>query len=111
MEGMVTVTPRAAEKVREIQEAEGLIDYGLRVGVRGGGCSGLSYLIEFAEAPDEDDYVWQVADGVRLFVDPKSYLYLVGTELDYVESLMETGFKFRNPNVTKECGCGESFTV
>lgn len=107
---MITITPRAASKVKEILESEGLIDHGLRVGVRGGGCSGLSYLIEFAEAPDEEDFVWDV-EGVRLFVDPKSYLYLVGTELDYVETLMETGFKFRNPNVAKECGCGESFTV
>lgn len=107
---MVTITPKAATKVQELQEQEGFIDHGLRVGVRGGGCSGLSYLIEFAPEPEEGDFVWEV-NGVKLFVDPKSYLYLVGTELDYVESLMETGFKFNNPNVSKECGCGESFTV
>jgi iron-sulfur cluster assembly protein len=107
---MVTITPRAASKVHEIQDSEGYIDYGLRVGVRGGGCSGLSYLIEFSPDPEEGDFVWEL-EGVKLFVDPKSYLYLVGTELDYVDTLMETGFKFNNPNVKKECGCGESFTV
>ena len=107
---MITVSPKAVSKIQEIQENEGLIDYGLRVGVRGGGCSGLSYLIEFAEGPDEEDMVMDL-DGVKLFVDPKSYLYLVGTELDYVDTLMETGFKFNNPNVKKECGCGESFSV
>lgn len=107
---MITITERAAEKVHELQEEEGLIGHGLRVGVRGGGCSGLSYLIEFAEAPDEGDYTWEV-NGIKLFVDPKSYLYLVGTELDYVDTLMETGFKFHNPNVSRECGCGESFSV
>lgn len=107
---MVTITERAAEKVLELQESEGYIDHGLRVGVRGGGCSGLSYLIEFSPEPDEGDFVWELK-GVKLFVDPKSYLYLVGSELDYVDSLQETGFKFVNPNVKKECGCGESFVV
>jgi len=107
---MVTITPKAAQKVHELQENEGYQGYGLRVGVRGGGCSGLSYMIEFAENPENGDKVWEV-NGVKLFVDPKSYLYLVGTELDFVETLMETGFKFNNPNVAKECGCGESFTV
>lgn len=107
---MVTITPRAAKKVQEIQDMEGYIDYGLRVGVKGGGCSGMSYLIEFAPDPEEGDFVWELL-GVKLYVDPKSYLYLVGSELDYVDTLQETGFKFTNPNVKKECGCGESFTV
>ena len=107
---MVSVSDRAAVKVKEIQASNSLEGYGLRVGVRGGGCSGLSYLIEFAEAPEKGDYIWE-NKGVKLFCDRKSYLYLVGTELDYKESLMESGFEFYNPNSRKSCGCGESFTI
>ena len=107
---MISVSEGAAVKVREIQEQNDLDGYGLRVGVRGGGCSGLTYLIEFAESPDEGDFVWENA-GVRIFCDKKSYLYLIGTELVYKETLMESGFEFNNPNSRKSCGCGESFTL
>lgn len=107
---MISVTEHAASKVREIQLEHDLGGYGLRVGVRGGGCSGLSYLIEFAEAPEEGDFVWE-SNGVKVFCDKKSYLYLIGTELVYKESVMESGFEFNNPNSRKSCGCGESFSI
>ncbi|MHB8875321.1 MAG: HesB/IscA family protein, partial [Myxococcaceae bacterium] len=81
-----------------------------RISVKGGGCSGLAYNMEWAEAPRERDKIFE-QDGVRVFVDPKSYLYLIGTELVYEDGLMASGFKLRNPNVKSTCGCGESFTL
>ena len=107
---MIAVSENAASKVREIQDENELDGYGLRVGVRGGGCSGLSYLIEFSKDPDEGDFVWE-SNGVKIFVDKKSYLYLIGTELVYKETVMESGFEFNNPNSRKSCGCGESFSI
>ena len=83
---------------------------GLRVGVKGGGCSGLSYVMEFAYGANPDDQVVDLGN-VRFFVDPKSSVYLEGTELDYVEGLMGSGFEFKNPNVQRSCACGESFSV
>jgi len=107
---MINITPKASTKIKYLKEQDNIPHYGLKIGVRGGGCSGLSYLIEFAEDPEEDDLIWDI-EGLKIFVDPKSHIYLSGTTLDYVESLMETGFKFLNPNATKSCGCGESFSV
>ena len=78
--------------------------------MKGGGCSGLAYVMEWAEKPRERDKVVE-RDGVRVFVDPKSYLYLMGTELVFEETLMGSGFKLKNPNVKSACGCGESFTI
>ena len=83
---------------------------GLRIAVKGGGCSGLAYHMEWADGPGPRDKVFE-RDGVRVFVDPKSYLYLMGTELIFEEGLMTSGFKLRNPNEKTACGCGESFTV
>lgn len=83
---------------------------GLRIMVKGGGCSGLSYQMEWAEAPRERDKIFE-RDGVRVFVDPKSYLYLMGTELIFEETLLASGFKLQNPNVKAACGCGDSFAV
>lgn len=83
---------------------------GLRVMVKGGGCSGLAYQMEWAEAPRERDKIFE-REGVRVFVDPKSYLYLMGTELIFEETLMASGFKLQNPNVKAACGCGDSFAV
>ena len=83
---------------------------GLRVGVMGAGCSGLNYRIEFAEAIRETDYVFEF-DGLKIIIDPKSYIYLSGSTLDYEMNLMGHGFKFKNPNVKSSCGCGDSFTV
>ena len=106
----VTITARAASEIRKIMDTKGIPEgYGLRVGVRGGGCSGLSYFLDTENAPLERDKVID-AHGVQVFVDPKSMLYLQGTTLDYVTGLMESGFKFINPRATKSCGCGESFS-
>lgn len=107
---MITVTPLAAEKIRTIKEAQNAPeDAGLRVRVVGGGCSGFQYQLAF-DAPRPGDEVFEV-DGVRLVVDPKSSLYLAGTEIDYVDGLMGAGFTLKNPNAKGSCGCGSSFTV
>lgn len=100
----------AVERLKRLLVERGTPLAGLRVAVRGGGCSGLSYHMEWAEAPKERDKIFE-RDGVRVFVDPKSYLYLMGTELVYEDGLMASGFKLQNPNVKAACGCGESFTV
>lgn len=89
------------------QERDG---WGLRVGVKGGGCSGLSYTMQFEEKPTDHDKI-QDSDGVRIFVDPKSYLYLNGLTLDYSTDLIGGGFKFVNPNATRTCSCGTSFSA
>ncbi len=103
----VTVTPRAIGKIRQTFEREGVFG-GLRLGVLGGGCSGLSYQFKFEVKPRERDQVLDF-DGVKIFIDPKSLIYLRGLTLDYKESLMQSGFVFENPNATKNCGCGSSF--
>ena len=107
---MITLTPVAAQKVREIATTRGTPEFGLRVGVRGGGCSGNSYYMEFCEAGAPGDEVIET-HGIKLFVDLKSAVLLGGTEVDYVEGLMGAGFKFNNPNVRHNCACGESFSV
>lgn len=107
---MVSLTDKAAEKVKEIAEAEGLLGQGLRLQVKGGGCSGFQYDLYFEEQATDMD---QVVDshGILLFVDPLSLQYLEGTQIDYVESLHGAGFKFENPQVKGTCGCGSSFSV
>ena len=82
----------------------------LRVGVKGGGCSGMSYKLDFQDAPEANDKIYE-QDGVRVFIDPKSFLYVRGLELDFSGGLNGTGFTFKNPNATKSCGCGTSFAV
>jgi iron-sulfur cluster assembly accessory protein len=105
---MVTLTPRAVDKVKEIQAAEGITaEMALRVQVVGGGCAGFRYDLFFDEARAEDQTFEHA--GVRLVVDPMSLGYLTGTEVDYVETLESAGFKFTNPNATQSCGCGSSF--
>ncbi len=106
----ITVTPKAAEKVKEFMKQEGRDDLYLRVYVSGGGCAGLSYGMGFEEKPDEDDAVIE-ENGVKLLVDSYSSRHLKGTEIDYIESLMGAGFKINNPNVTKSCSCGHSFST
>jgi iron-sulfur cluster assembly protein len=108
---MITVTEPAAHKIKQLMTREGLPDtHGLRLKVVGGGCSGLSYQLDFDAGAREDDSTIE-AYGVRVFVDMKSALYLTGTELDYDDGLMGTGFRFNNPNAKNQCGCGESFSV
>lgn len=108
----IQVTERALERVRRAMAKEGVSPEqgGLRLGVQGGGCSGLSYNISFDTKPRERDRVYDF-DGVRVFVDPKSFIYLNGMILDYEESLMKQGFNFVNPNSSKSCGCGSSFSA
>ena len=107
----IQVTERAVKKIRATMTKEGIApeEGGLRLGVMGGGCSGLSYSIKFDTRPRERDRVYEF-DGVRVFVDPKSFLYLHGMTLDYEETLMRQGFNFINPNSTRSCGCGSSFS-
>jgi len=105
------VTDRAVKRIRAAMAKEGVSpeEGGLRLGVMGGGCSGLSYSIKFDTRPRERDRIYEF-DGVRVFVDPKSFLYLHGMTLDYEETLMRQGFNFINPNSTHSCGCGSSFS-
>ena len=105
---MIQVTPKAIDKIKKAFAKEGVTG-GLRLGVLGGGCSGLSYQFKFDTKERPTDKVWEY-DGVKIFVDPKSLLYLTGMTLDYQESLMQSGFVFENPNAKKACGCGTSFS-
>ncbi len=107
---MIELTEKAAEKVREIATSEGLAGQGLRVQVKGGGCSGFQYDLYFDEKPGDMDQILE-SHGVQLYVDPLSLQYLENTEIDYVEGLHGAGFKFGNPNVKGTCGCGSSFSV
>ena len=106
----VEIKESAAERIRKLLAERGTPDAGLRIRVKGGGCSGLAYDMEFADVPKEKDRVFE-AFGVKVFIDPKSYIFLVGTVLEYHTGLLESGFKLHNPNVAKSCSCGESFTV
>jgi iron-sulfur cluster assembly protein len=106
------VTPSAVKRIRVILAKEGISpeEGGLRLGVKGGGCSGHSYVIAFDAHPRERDRIFTF-DGVRVFIDPKSFVFLNGMTLDYEETLMRQGFNFINPNSTRSCGCGTSFSV
>ena len=107
----VSLSDRAVAEVRRIIDEQDLPDgTGLRVGVKGGGCSGFSYTLGFDDQRKPTDQIVEV-QGVTVFCDPKSFLYLNGTVVDFEESLMARGFKFTNPNAAKSCGCGESFSV
>src|SRR5215469_11326085 len=108
----ITVTDKAIGKIRSAMSKEGISPEqgGLRLGVQGGGCSGLSYNIRFDTQPRERDRIFQFSD-VRVFVDPKSFIYLHGMTLDYQETLMQQGFVFVNPQASKSCGCGTSFSA
>jgi iron-sulfur cluster assembly protein len=105
----VFVTPKAVDKIRQAFAREGVAG-GLRLGILGGGCSGLSYQFKFAPEPRANDHVFQF-DDVRVFVDPKSMVFLDGMTLEWQDSLMQSGFVFQNPHATKNCGCGTSFSA
>jgi iron-sulfur cluster assembly protein len=110
--GQVLIADKAAEKLKELMEAEKKdpAAYGLRLGVKGGGCSGMTYFMDFDTAREEDQ-VFTHAAGARVIVDPRSMMYLNGSMLDYTEGLMGSGFTIKNPNVKGSCGCGHSFTT
>jgi iron-sulfur cluster assembly protein len=107
---LMTVTPLAAERVKALIDGRGKPTAGVRIGVRTKGCSGLSYTLEFADKQEPMDEVID-AEGIKLLVDPKASLFLIGTEMDYEEEKLKSGFVFRNPNEKGRCGCGESFHV
>ena len=105
----ITLTEAAANHVRGFLDNRGQ-GVGVRLGVKTTGCSGMAYILEFADEVNPEDKVFEDR-GVKVIIDPKSLLYLDGTELDYTKEGLNEGFKFNNPNVKGECGCGESFTV
>ncbi len=107
---MISLTPVAIDRIKDLLAQRGTPGLGLRVGVRGGGCSGSSYFMEFCEAASEGDQIL-TAEGFSVFVDARSAAVLAGTEVDYVTGLMGAGFKFSNPNVRHQCSCGESFST
>ena len=108
---MIQVTEKAARKIHDLLLKEGLPGTGgLRLGVQGGGCSGLSYAMRLENQPRGSDQIFE-RDGARIFIDPKSYPYLEHITLDYEETLMRKGFLFQNPQATRTCGCGSSFAV
>jgi len=108
----VNVTSRAAEQIKAqlSRRTQSTPQSGVRLGVKGGGCSGMSYVIEYCDQPRPRDKVFEV-EGARVYVDPKSLIYLNGTTFDFVDTFQQKGFKFVNPQVKSECGCGESFSV
>lgn len=107
---IVTLTDAALKEVHRLLDLQGITEGGLRLGVKGGGCSGLSYTINFDEKIGEFDTVTEI-DGIKVIVDAKSAIYLTGMQLDYQKDLVSGAFKFINPNASKTCGCGESFSA
>jgi iron-sulfur cluster assembly protein len=106
----MNVTPAAMARVRALLDKRGKPSVGVRVGVRSRGCSGLSYTLEYADAKSPGDEAVEV-DGITILIDPKASMFLFGTEMDFVEDKLQSGFVFRNPNEKGRCGCGESFHV
>tara|TARA_B100000900_G_C20427601_1_gene653594 strand:+ start:114 stop:428 length:315 start_codon:yes stop_codon:yes gene_type:complete len=104
---MITLTKFAANKIKTLLASKD--EKGIRAAVQGGGCSGFTYQLKFDNQSQSDKVL--VSHGVELYIDPKSYLYLMGTEIDFIDDLNQSGFKFINPNAKRTCGCGESFSV
>ena len=109
LDAPVLLTAKAVEMVKDAMEREGLSEYGIRVGVMGGGCAGFQYSMDFEKDPREGDVTFE-QQGVKLFIDPMSSMYLQGVTIDYVVGLQGAGFKFNNPNARTTCGCGSSFS-
>lgn len=107
---LMTVTPAAVERAKALIEGRSKPTAGIRIGVRTKGCSGLSYTLEFADKQEPMDEVVET-EGIKLLIDPKASLFLIGTEMDYEEEKLKQGFVFKNPNEKGRCGCGESFHV
>jgi iron-sulfur cluster assembly accessory protein len=109
MTSPISLTAKALEMVKDAMQREGLQDYGIRVGVMGGGCAGFQYSMDFDKDPREGDLTFD-QDGIKFFIDPMSSMYLQGVTVDYVVGLQGAGFKFNNPNARTTCGCGSSFS-
>ena len=107
---MITLTDTAVREVKRLKDKEGQTNAVLRVGVAGGGCSGLQYAMNFDNVINENDQTFEF-DGVKVVCDPKAYLYLHGITIDYTTDMLGGGFKFINPNAERSCGCGMSFTA
>jgi iron-sulfur cluster assembly protein len=107
---IISLTDAALKEVKRLINVQGIEEGGLRLGVKGGGCSGLSYTINFDDKIGQHDQVYEIS-GVKVIVDAKSAIYLQGTQLDYQKDMMGGNFKFLNPNANKTCGCGESFSA
>ena len=107
---VMTVTPAAVERIKSLIDNRGKPTAGIRIGVRSKGCSGLSYTLEYADSHQPMDEVVET-EGVKILIDPKASLFLIGTEMDYAEEKLKSGFVFKNPNEKGRCGCGESFHV
>jgi iron-sulfur cluster assembly protein len=108
---MLQISENAAKLIKKMTARHGIPDGGLRIAIKAGGCSGLSYTFAWEAAPREGDLVFEGADATRVFVDPKSHRFLDGTTLDYDTSLVSRGFIFDNPHAKSTCGCGTSFSV
>jgi len=108
---MLQISQNAATLIRKMTAKQGIPGGGLRIGIKAGGCSGLSYTFAWEAGPRDGDHVFDGPEGSRVYVDPKSFTYLDGTTLDYDTSLVSKGFIFNNPNAKSSCGCGTSFSV
>src|SRR5688572_29492813 len=108
---MVEISENAAKLISKMVVREGLPGGGLRIGIKAGGCSGLSYTFAWEAAPRDGDHVFEGPAGAKVFIDPKSFRFIDGTTLDYDTSLVSKGFIFNNPNAKSSCGCGKSFSV
>ncbi len=106
----ISITEKAASKVRQFAARDGMDKFGLKVAVKGGGCSGLLYVLEIVDGPDEDDKIIEF-EGLEVYVPKKAFVFLAGTELDFGDGLNGKGFTFSNPNAKRSCGCGDSFGV
>lgn len=106
----ITVTPAALQQVKALLDGRGKPSAGVRIGVKTKGCSGMSYTLEFADEKNDFDEQLEI-DGITILIDPKATMFILGTEMDYVEEKLESGFVFNNPNEKGRCGCGESFHV
>ena len=108
---MLQISENAGKLIRKMTARNGIPDGGLRIGIKAGGCSGLSYTFAWESAPRDGDHVFEGPDGAKVFIDPRSHKFIDGTTLDYDTSLVSKGFIFNNPNAKSSCGCGTSFSV